>query len=80
MYSVRKAVNYTRHNGKWKLHSCSFLDGKGYTQQFPTVEAAEEYARDQMENCEYYNKPDTMGYIAYCTIYQGKEKIKKIVR
>lgn len=80
MFSVRKAVNYTRNNGIWKVHSCSFLDVKGHTLQFTTVEAAEEYARDQMENCEYYNKPDTMGYIAYCTIYQGKEKIKEILR
>lgn len=79
MYSVRKAVNYTRRNGKWKLHSCSFLDGKGYTRKFPTVEAAEAFARNQM-NSEYYNKFDEMGYISYCTIYQGKNKIKQIDR
>ena len=79
MYSVRKAVNYTRNNGKWKLHSCSFLDGKGYTRKFPTIEAAETFARSWMDH-EFYNKPDEMGYIAYCTIYEGRQQIKRVER
>ena len=81
MYSVRKAVNYSFRNGEWKLHSLSFMDGsgKGRTRQFPTVEAAEAFALEQM-NSDPYNMIDTIGYIAYCTIYQGKNKIKRIYR
>ena len=81
MYSVRKAINYVFKNGKWKLHSFTFTDasGKGRPRKFPTIEAAEAFAFEQMDK-EGYNDPGTMYYIAYCTIYQGKTKIKQIER
>ena len=81
MYSVRKAVNYSFRNGKWMLHSYSFTDGsgKGRTRKFPTVEAAEAFALEQMDR-EGYNVAGSMNYIVYCTIYQGNKKIKRIDR
>lgn len=79
MYSVRKAINYVPRNGKWMLHSLSFIDGKGRTRKFPTVEAAEAFALDQM-NSDCYNEAGSQGYIVYCTIYQGNKKIKRIDR
>ena len=79
MYTVRKAVNYTCNNGRWKLHSCSFLDGKGYTKKFPTIDSARAYALEKMD-LDGYNKPDEMGYIAYCTIYSGRQQIERVDR
>lgn len=78
-YSVRRARNYTRNNkGEWKLHSIGCLDDKGHTLQFPTVEAAEQFARNKMEAQTV--KADEDGYIQYCKIYCGNQYIKTVNR
>lgn len=76
-YSVRKTTNYCMRNGKWKGHSSSIWDARGYTRTWPTVEAAEEAARERMS---YNTDPNTGGYIQYCKIYLGKEFIKVVER
>lgn len=77
-YSVRTARNYTRgKDGKWRLHSQSAWDSKGYTRVWPTVEKAEEYARERMKHIV---DPSVENYIAYCKIYFGKECVKVVNR
>ena len=56
-----------------------FYRWEGRTRKFPTVEAAETFASDQM-NSECYNDAGSYGYIVCCTIYQGNKKIKRIDR
>ena len=78
-YSVRKAVNYSkRKDGTWKIRSSSFLNEKYYTRIFPTIEEAENFAREKMNDSELTPKDEW--YINYCKIYFGKEEIKKIER
>lgn len=78
-YSVRRAKNYNRNEkGEWKLHSIGCWDTKGNTLQFPTVEAAEQYARDRMER--QVAKADEVGYVPYCKIYYGNQYIKTVTR
>lgn len=78
-YSVRKAVNYSkRKDGSWKIRSSSFLNEKYYTRIFPTIEEAETFAKEKMNNNELTSNDEW--YINYCKIYFGKEEIKKIER
>ena len=77
-YSVRTARNYyTGKDGKWKLHSQSVWDSNGYTRVWPTIEQAEEYAKERMTHITDSNLEN---YIAYCKIYLGKECVKVVNR
>lgn len=76
-YSVRHARNYSRRaDGSWKLHSCSITEG-GRTKTWPTIEAAEQAAREHMS---WITDPAAANFIPYCKIYHGKECIKLINR
>lgn len=77
-YSIRYARNYTRRNGKWKLHSIAIWDDKGYTMTFPTIEKAKEYAREYMTERNAKFGPDESGYTPYSKIYLGKEYIETV--
>lgn len=77
-YSVRYARNYTRReDGSWKLHSSSICDEKGYTKTWPTMEAAEQAARERMS---WITDPTAENFIPYCKIYLGKECVKVVNR
>lgn len=77
-YSVRRTRNYSqRDDGTWKGHSDSLCDERGYTRKWPTIEAAEQAAREWMNNI---TDPTAENFIRYCKIYNGKECIKVINR
>ena len=76
-YSVRTTRNYTRRSdGTWKGHSSSIWEN-GYTKTWPTVELAEEAARECMSRI---TDPTAENFIQYCKIYRGKECIKVVNR
>ena len=78
-YTVRRIINYQKGiNGNWKSRSMSFTEN-GYTKKFPSIEAAEAFAREKMALPERSN-PDTESFIQCCKIYIGKDCIKVIER
>lgn len=78
-YSIRKTTNYYKSSkdGSWKGHSSSIWDSNGYTKTWPSVESAEQAAREYMSRS---SDSDACGYIQYCKIYFGKECIKTVER
>jgi len=78
-YSLRRASNYYKGlDGKWKLHSVGVWDEKGYTRIFPTIEAAEQEAKERLRANHERRNADEENYTAYYKIYHGKEYIKTI--
>lgn len=77
-YSIRTTRNYWRgKDGAWKGHSAAIWDEKGYTKTWPTVELAEQAARERMS---HITDPTKENYIQYCKIYFGKTCVKTVER
>lgn len=79
-YSVRYAKRecYNPKTGQFKLHSTAMWDERGYTLTFPTIEQAEQAAKELMDRRNDGKSKGEELTIDYCKIYLGREYIKTV--